>query len=140
MLEFVNKSDLPTELAEVITEYEKGPHWGFMDFKVQSIKKGSVSLKLPNRTEFNNIKGTIHGGILAALLDTTMGMAARTLLTGTPVTIQLNIQYLKPAKNEPLFSKSNVIEIGKSTCFIESQIYNERLERIAFSTGTFKVS
>ncbi|MBM4761407.1 PaaI family thioesterase [Bacillus sp. B15-48] len=136
----VDKSDVPAELAEVITNYEEGPHWKMMDFKVQSIEKGSVSLLLPAREEFNNIKGTIHGGILAALLDTTMGMTARTLLTGTPVTIQINIQYLKPAINEPLYSKSRVIEIGKSTCFIEGEIYNERKERIAFSTGTFKVS
>ncbi|WP_053363423.1 PaaI family thioesterase [Bacillus sp. FJAT-27251] len=131
---------LPEELVEVIKDYEKGPHWKLMNFTVQSIEKGKVSLKLPSREEFNNIKGTIHGGILAALLDTTMGMAARTQLTGTPVTIQLNIQYLKPAINEPLYSQAKIIETGKTTCFIEGHIYNEQSERIAFSTGTFKVS
>ncbi|WP_067726535.1 PaaI family thioesterase [Oceanobacillus damuensis] len=139
-MDLYNKSDLPIEIAEVINEYEKGPHWKLMDFKVQSIDKGSVSLKLPTREEFNNIKGTIHGGILAALLDTTMGMTAKTILKGTPITIQFNIQFLKPGIDEPLYSKSKVIDVGKSTCFLEGHIYNELKELIAYSTGTFKVN
>lgn len=139
-MDLLDTSNLPIELKEVIEEYRKGSHWKHMNFEVQSINKGLVSLKLTNREEFNNIKGTIHGGIIAALLDTTMGMTARTILKGSPVTIQLNIQYVKPAINETLFSKSEIINISRQVCFLEGQIFNEADKMIAFATGTFKVS
>lgn len=139
-LDYLSKADLPADLFEVVEDYEKGPHWKMMGFKVRAIDKGMVSLELSPREEFNNIKGTIHGGILAALLDTTMGMTARTMLTGAPVTIQFNIQYLKAAIDEQIYSKAQIINIGRNTCFIEGQLYSETNELLAYSTGSFKVS
>lgn len=139
-MDLIDVANLPIELKEIVEEYRKGSHWQHMNFEVQSINKGFVSLKLTNREEFNNIKGTIHGGIIAALLDTTMGMTARTMLKGSPVTIQLNIQYVKPVINETIFSKSKMINISRQVCFLEGQIFDGADNLIAFATGSFKVS
>ena len=44
-------------------------------------------------------KGIMHGGVLAALLDETMGWAPALANRRFCVTAELNIQYLKPAMN-----------------------------------------
>ena len=43
-----------------------------------------------------NPAGAVHGGMLATLVDTTMGAAVKSVVDDAPATSQLTVTYLRP--------------------------------------------
>jgi uncharacterized protein (TIGR00369 family) len=61
---------------------------------------GRAELTFDAGEQHLNPAGTVHGGVLATLVDTAMGLAVRTA-TGeddVPATSQLTVTYLRPGK------------------------------------------
>ena len=61
---------------------------------------GSARVAFSAREEHLNQAGTLHGGVLATLVDTAMGAAVRSA-TGdgdVPATSQLTVTYLRPGQ------------------------------------------
>ncbi len=83
-----------------------------------------------------NPNGTAHGGLMFGLADTTMGVLART--TGRNiVTINAQIDYLKPGKGLKITCIAEPLKVGKSTAVYRANIYNEEEILISTVTGTF---
>jgi uncharacterized protein (TIGR00369 family) len=61
---------------------------------------GSARLAFTARDEHLNQAGTLHGGVLATLVDTAMGAAVRSAAGDgdVPATSQLTVTYLRPGK------------------------------------------
>ena len=71
---------------------------GRLGARPESADDGSARMVLDVTEEHLNPAGTVHGGVLATLVDTAMGMAVRTT-TGdgeVPATSQLTVTYLRP--------------------------------------------
>ncbi|WP_205314590.1 PaaI family thioesterase [Nocardioides houyundeii] len=70
-----------------------------------------------------NPAGTVHGGLLATLVDTTMGAAIRSVLDEeTPATSQLSLTYLRPGKPGRLLVTAQVSKRGESITVCEADI------------------
>ncbi|MGY1822066.1 PaaI family thioesterase, partial [Geodermatophilus sp. SYSU D00079] len=72
--------------------------------EVTTADDGSARIGFEAREEHLNPAGTLHGGVLATLVDTAMGQAVRTT-TGegeVPATSQLTVTYLRPGRPGPL--------------------------------------
>lgn len=83
-----------------------------------------------------NPNGTAHGGLIFGLADTTMGLLART--TGrNVVTINSQIDYLKPCKGSKITCVAEALKVGKTTAVYRSNIYNEDNILAATVTGTY---
>src|SRR5256885_14149746 len=69
-----------------------------LGFDVESAHAGRAIFRLDVRPNHKQIHGVVHGGILAALADTTSAIAAYTAIPkGTEIaTVELNINYLEP--------------------------------------------
>ena len=80
--------------------------------------------------------GIAHGGFIFGLADTAAGIAAMTD-ERTAVTINSNIDYLKPGKGDKLIAKANAIKSGKSISVIEVLIYDSDLELISKASVTY---
>jgi uncharacterized protein (TIGR00369 family) len=63
-----------------------------------AVSEGEVSAELTPREDLENRGGTMHGALLAALLDTVMGAALHTVLSAGQkfATIDLKVNYLRP--------------------------------------------
>ena len=85
--------------------------------------------------------GFVHGGVISTLLDNTGWYAAMSQLdeTHTSVTMQINIDYLKPAKGPLLLCEGRVIRRGKSKSFVEIRMLGAKGELIAFATGNYVI-
>ena len=61
---------------------------------------GSARISFEAREEHLNPAGTLHGGVLATLVDTAMGTAVRSTIEdgGVPATSQLTVTYLRPGR------------------------------------------
>lgn len=109
-----------------------------MGFRLHSLKRGEVQLQIDNRHELLNVLGTVHGGVYASMIDTTMGMTARSVEDGLFVTVNLNIHYIKAISEGAVWSKGKVINSGRSLFTVDTEIYNDEGALCAYGTGTFK--
>jgi uncharacterized protein (TIGR00369 family) len=91
------------------------------------VEEGEVSISYRIRKEMTNPVGSIQGGVMAALIDDTMGLAFYTLfLEHMYTTTNLNIDYLFAAKeDDTVIVKAKVVRIGKKIANIECKVYNQ---------------
>ena len=82
---------------------------------------------------------SVHGGLIAALLDATVGVGALSCVCedGKVVsTIELSISYLEPAyDNDLLVATSELIKKGKRLIFMEAKIVNQNGLLLAKATS-----
>jgi uncharacterized protein (TIGR00369 family) len=70
-----------------------------------------------------NAAGTVHGGMLATLVDATMGAAVRSAVDGeVPATSQLTLTYLRPGRCGQLVVTAEVRKRGDSLTVCEAGI------------------
>jgi uncharacterized protein (TIGR00369 family) len=97
---------------------------GRVGVRSESGGEGSASLELVAGEEHLNPAGTVHGGVLATLVDTAMAMAART--TGdedeVPATSQLTIAYLSPGRPGRMVARAQVRTRGEHLLVCDADV------------------
>lgn len=103
---------------------------------------GNVKIAFAARSEFCNAAGTVQGGFLSAMLDDCMGPAVliATHAQCFPSTINLNVQFLSPAKPGQLFGKARVVQLGKTVGFVEGELLDPNGTIIAKATASVRLS
>ncbi|MCH8614074.1 PaaI family thioesterase [Arsenicicoccus dermatophilus] len=90
-----------------------------------------------------NVNGGVHGGLLATMLDSAMGQAARDHLPDdkSAVTVSLTVTYLNGAKvGEELLASAEVRKEGGSLIMLEADVVRvEDDEPVAHGVATFSV-
>lgn len=106
------------------------------NYKVEEVTNEYCKMSVELTENAINPNGTAHGGLIFGLADTTMGVLART--TGRNiVTINAQIDYLKPGKGNKITCIAEPLKVGKSTAVYRASIYNEEETLISTVTGTF---
>lgn len=99
-------------------------------------------LRVTPGPEHRNAGGTVHGGFLATLLDTSMGTAVREGLEEgqTTVTAAMTITFLAAAKaGEELTTSTEVLKRGSSLVMVSAVATNPDGKDVAHAVGTFSV-
>jgi len=111
-----------------------------LDFKVKSIEKGKAVFTFePQEFHYNPI-GTVHGGVISAILDSAMGCSIHSLLpAGTGyTTLELKVNFLKAItiKSGELKAVGKVIHSGSRTALVEAQLTDKNNTIYAHGTST----
>jgi uncharacterized protein (TIGR00369 family) len=103
---------------------------------------GTVKIAFTALPEFCNAAGNVQGGFLTAMLDDCMGPAIliATDATAYPSTIDLNVQFLAPAKPGRLFGRGRVVQLGKTIGFVESNLEDENGAIVARATASVRIT
>jgi uncharacterized protein (TIGR00369 family) len=103
-------------------------------------ESGQVSFSLQPSEFHLNPFGIVHGGVLAALMDTAMGCAVHSLLPAAVgyVTSELNVRFVRPALlgAGPLVCTGEVVHEGKSTMIASARIVDADERVIALAGAT----
>ena len=84
---------------------------------------GSARLTVEVDDRHLNPAGAVHGGMLATLVDTTMGAAVRSAVDQeAPATSQLTVTYLRPGKPGRLEVSARVTKRGDSLTMCEAEV------------------
>jgi uncharacterized protein (TIGR00369 family) len=84
---------------------------------------GRATLEVEVDGRHLNPAGTVHGGMLATLVDSTMGAAIRSAVHDeTPATSQLSLTYLRPGKPGRLVVTATVRKRGQSLTVCEADV------------------
>ena len=90
------------------------------------------------RPEFANPTGAIQGGFICAMLDEAMSTAAiiASNVTMNAPTLEMKVSFLRPLFVGKATGEARILKWGKSTCFIEGEIYNPEGELVAKASAT----
>ncbi|GJL96006.1 MAG: hypothetical protein DHS20C05_24110 [Hyphococcus sp.] len=96
-------------------------------FQVRSFEEGFVSLEVKPQEKLVQFLGYVHAGVVTGLADHAAGAAyATTLPEGRLcLTLELKINFMKPAEGDLLVAEAKVISSGKSVGVVESHVYAE---------------
>jgi uncharacterized protein (TIGR00369 family) len=108
--------------------------------EVSATEKGKATVQFEARQEHLNPAGTLHGGVLATLVDTAMGMAVRTATDedDVPATSQLTVTYLRPGKPGPLSVRAQVRTRGEHLTVCDADVEQDGRD-LAHAVATFAV-
>ena len=118
-----------------------GDDQGFRDvlgLELMDHSEGFARLAMEASEGHLNPGGTVHGGAIATLVDSSMGMAVATTTDHgeRPVTIDLSVTYLEPATTGRLVCTAQVRKRGKRITVVEAEVTQDD-EVVALGSGTF---
>jgi uncharacterized protein (TIGR00369 family) len=103
--------------------------------------QGWVRIGFDGKREFCNPAGFVQGGILAAMLDDTMGPAVFVMSDGNlyTATITMTVNFLKPAEPGPIVGEANVTQLGKTIAFVEGKLMDGNGAVLATATTSARL-
>jgi acyl-CoA thioesterase len=83
----------------------------------------------------------VHGGAIAALIDTAFGIAVHCNLPpgDRTATHELNVNYISFAKEHVLLCTARVLGMGRTAATVEAEVRGDGGRLVAKSLGTFGV-
>lgn len=91
-------------------------------------EKGWVRIEFRGDASLTSPSGFLQGGVLAAMLDDTMGPAVWSRTNGTqfPVTIDMTISFVAAARPGLIIGEAHVISLGKLIAFMEGELHDDK--------------
>ncbi|WP_345989217.1 PaaI family thioesterase [Sulfurimonas sp. HSL1-2] len=103
-------------------------------------EQGEAEVELHVQPHHLQHLGFVHGGVISTLMDNTGWYAAVSNLDEgyTAVTMEIKINYLKPASGKHLLASAAVKRQGRKTAFVTIELHDEG-KLVAFATGTYAI-
>ncbi len=117
----------------------------YLGLRVCELGEGVASVELPFRPELigNPLLPSLHGGAIAMLLDTTGGAAVWTRVSRDDLmsTIDLRVDFLRPARAEALVARGRVVRLGNRVGVVELRASHpgEEDRPVAAGTGVYSI-
>lgn len=122
------------------------PHAEEIGMRLMKTPKGEAKITIPYDEKLvgDPETGVVHGGVVTTLLDTGCGIAAisRTGLMGGIATLDLRIDYMRPAKpGHTLTAKCECYRVTRSVAFARGFAYDDDPDDpVATAAGAFMIT
>lgn len=102
---------------------------------------GTIEVAFRAGDQFTNPVGVIQGGFLAAMLDDTLGPALVATLPENQFapTLDLHVQFLRPARPGRLLGRGRIVQRGKTVCFLAGELIAPDARPVAVATATARI-
>jgi uncharacterized protein (TIGR00369 family) len=116
------------------------PILGTLDLKIKSVEKGKAVFSfVPQEFHYNPI-GSVHGGVITAILDSAMGCSLHSTLPEGKgyTTLELKVNFLKGVTQQSgeLTAIGKIIHSGTRTALVEAQLINQEGKVFAHGIST----
>lgn len=100
---------------------------------------GAVTVRAPWRPEFERGAGTLqwHGGPIAAVIDIAGDFALIAKLGRAIPTIDLRVDYLRPAINTDLIASARTLRAGRSIGVVDIEVRDKAGRLVAAGRGSY---
>ena len=108
------------------------------EFLSEDPEAGTVEVAFHPDDRMLNPTGTVQGGIVAAMLDDTMGPALLVATRGELVasTIDMSVSFLRPVKPGRVIGRGRVVRLGRQVAFLEAELCDEAGVVLARATSS----
>jgi uncharacterized protein (TIGR00369 family) len=129
----------PLTKEEIQAKLQRGPYHQWLGITVDSVGEGEITLRAKWREEWvvNPDGGYTHGGILAALVDLTADWALVSKTGRGVPTIDLRVDYHRPAGKGDLRVTGKVIKFGSQVSVAEAQVFDAEDKLVASGRGVY---
>lgn len=128
----LSQKDLETRLL-------KAPFHQWLGLSVEAVALEEIMIRARWREEFvvNADGGYTHGGILASLIDIVADYALAVSLGRPFPTVDLRVDYHRPAMRGDLICKGKVLRLGSQVSSAEASIFDESGRLLASGRGVY---
>jgi acyl-CoA thioesterase len=125
----------PAEKTRVLDwQRSKAHYFDLLGLRLADIEPGYCKLELPFKREISHGRGIVQGGILTTLADSCIAHATMAALLGEnkhSTTLELKINFIRPALPSLFTAEAWLIHLGSRTAVGEAEIVNEEGKLIA---------
>lgn len=135
-------SDNVIDRAAIEEKLRRGPYHAWLGIEVVAVGEGTIELTARWREEWvvNPEKRYTHGGILAALIDLTADWALVSKTGRGVPTIDMRVDYHRPALPGDLRIKGRVIKFGSQVSVAEAEVFDADGKLLASGRGAYATS
>jgi uncharacterized protein (TIGR00369 family) len=98
---------------------------------------GCCRVSLTPRDFMFNPQGSLHGGVVATIMDISMGHLLNHA-SGPGTTLEMKTQYVKAVRIEPLVCTGRFLRQGRSISYLCAELTDAQGELVAYATSTWK--
>jgi uncharacterized protein (TIGR00369 family) len=135
-------SDAPKLTAgDIQATFDSSPFMRFLGLRVANVAhdRGEITVTMPMRPEIERGAGTaqFHGGPIAAFIDCVGDFAVALVVGGGVPTINIRIDYLKPAVGTSITGTARVRRSGRTVTVVDIDVFDEANALVAVGRGTY---
>lgn len=129
------------DAAQITALFAASPFISGLKLEVLAIDYGrtELSVRMPLHAGLERRAGTkqFHGGPIASLIDVAGDFAIGMMVGGGVPTINLRIDYLKPAVGDAVTAVARVRRAGKTVAVVDIDVLDEQGALVALGRGTY---
>jgi len=129
----------PEPLAEL---FRRSPYHRLLGLEITRASHDEVVIRMPFRDDLlagdDDTGRYVHGGAIASLIDAAGDFAIIAAVGHDVPTIDLRVDYLRPASPGALTATARAVRIGRSTAVADIEVVDEAGTTVAVGRGVFK--
>jgi uncharacterized protein (TIGR00369 family) len=117
------------------------PFIKLMGMKLLSSGDGKSVMRCRIRPVLRNTAGTLHGGVMGALVDMSVATALRSVmdLSRWMTTVEYKVNFLKPVSDGVVTARGTILRLGSTIAVGATEIRNDQGEVVAFGSATYYI-
>jgi len=99
----------------------------FLGLRIDAVEAGRMVASLDAKEEFHNPFGSMHGGILAGLVDHVLGAVLYPVIPRGhwAATTEFKLNYLAPVRTGTVTAEATIISMTKRTAVVRVEVSND---------------
>jgi uncharacterized protein (TIGR00369 family) len=99
----------------------------------------SCEIRFPVHDYLYNPQGSLHGGIIALVLDVSMGHLLNKVVGGPGTTMEMKTQYFAPVRSPSARAASAFLHRGRRVAYLVSKLFDADGKLAAAATSTWMI-
>jgi uncharacterized protein (TIGR00369 family) len=131
----------PRHLEQLKDRVSSSPFHRWAGMELVSVGDGRAEVALELQPHHFNPQGIVHGGITAAVADTAIGLALRSMLKPgfTHRTAQLNVHFVSKGEGTRIVGQGRSVHLGQRMGYGEADVVDATGRLLARASATFIV-
>jgi uncharacterized protein (TIGR00369 family) len=129
----------PLKRDEINARLRRMPLGHSFGFRVARVYKDGLTMEYRVKDEHRNVLGTLHGGVMATLVDTATGVAIIAHYGGKrpTTTVELKVNYLKPVSDGIVRARARFVKLGKTLAVCACDVADSHGHPVAVGLVTY---
>ncbi|MBL8584173.1 MAG: PaaI family thioesterase [Rhizobiaceae bacterium] len=98
----------------------------------------ACSIAFPVRDFLFNPQGSLHGGVIATVMDISMGHLLKHAFGAGGATLEMKLQYLRPVLPPSATCQGCLLRRGRNISFMESRVWDAEGRLAVHATATWR--
>lgn len=128
-------------LEQINAMFDRSPFIGFLGIRATALDydASEICMSMPLRPELERRAGSgqFHGGPIASFIDIVGDFAIGMMVGGGVPTMNLRVDYLRPASGSALTGKAVVRRAGRTVAIVDIDVFDDQKRLVAVGRGTY---